>query len=131
MEMVVNPKLNRSELITFFDSAGWDKENIENLRKGLKKSHVIAAFEEGKLVGLVRAISDYATTAYIQDLLVLPEYEDSQLGADLIRHSVRYFDSLNHIAVLSARADDKTDRFFRYLGFDKEQDIGYGAYILR
>ena len=65
MELVVNPKINKNELIELYKSVGWtaDVNNIDNLRKGMKKSYVIAAYEDKKLIGLVRALSDYATFA--------------------------------------------------------------------
>ena len=39
MELVVNPKINKNELIELYKSVGWtaDVNNIDNLRKGMKK----------------------------------------------------------------------------------------------
>ena len=82
MELVVNPKINKNELIELYKSVGWtaDVNNIDNLRKGMKKSYVIAAYEDKKLIGLVRALSDYATVVYVQDLLVASDYHGKSIS---------------------------------------------------
>ena len=88
MELVVNPKINKNELIELYKSVGWtaDVNNIDNLRKGMKKSYVIAAYEDKKLIGLVRALSDHATVVYVQDLLVASDYQGKRVGKSLMHH---------------------------------------------
>ena len=48
MELVVNPKINKNELIELYKSVGWtaDVTNIDNRRKGMTKSYVIAEYED-------------------------------------------------------------------------------------
>ena len=126
MELVVNPKINKNELIELYKSVGWtaDVNNIDNLRKGMKKSHVIAAYEDKKLIGLVRALSDYATVVYVQDLLVASDYQGKRVGKSLMHHLLNYFGSVGQI-IVTAKNDERTGKFFRYLNFREESKNTY------
>lgn len=126
MELVVNPKINKNELIELYKSVGWtaDVNNIDNLRKGMKKSYVIAAYEDKKLIGLVRALSDYATVVYVQDLLVASDYQGKRVGKSLMHHFLNYFGSVGQI-IVTAKNDERTGKFFRYLNFREESKNTY------
>ena len=126
MELVVNPKINKNELIKLYKSVGWtaDVNNIDNLRKGMKKSYVIAAYEDKKLIGLVRALSDYATVVYVQDLLVASDYQGKRVGKSLMHHLLNYFGSVGQI-IVTAKNDERTGKFFRYLNFREESKNTY------
>ena len=126
MELVVNPKINKNELIELYKSVGWtaDVNNIDNLRKGMKKSYVIAAYEDKKLIGLVRALSDYATVVYVQDLLVASDYQGKRVGKSLMHHLLNYFGSFGQI-IVTAKNDERTGKFFRYLNFREESKNTY------
>lgn len=126
MELVVNPKINKNELIELYKSVGWtaDVNNIDNLRKGMKKSYVIAAYEDKKLIGLVRALSDYATVVYVQDLLVASDYQGTRVGKSLMHHLLNYFGSVGQI-IVTARNDERIGKFFRYLNFREESKNTY------
>lgn len=126
MELVVNPKINKNELIELYKSVGWtaDVNNIDNLRKGMKKSYVIAAYEDKKLIGLVRALSDYATVVYVQDLLVASDYQGKRVGKSLMHHLLNYFGSVGQI-IVTAENDERIGKFFRYLNFREESKNTY------
>ena len=126
MELVVNPKINKNELIELYKSVGWtaDVNNIDNLRKGMKKSYVIAAYEDKKLIGLVRALSDYATVVYVKDLLVASDYQGKRVGKSLMHHLLNYFGSVGQI-IVTARNDERIGKFFRYLNFREESKNTY------
>ncbi len=127
MELVVNPKINKNELIELYKSVGWtaDVNNIDNLRKGMKKSYVIAAYEDKKLIGLVRALSDYATVVYVQDLLVASDYQGRRVGKSLMHHLLNYFGSVGQIIVTARDDDERIGKFFRYLNFREESKSTY------
>ena len=126
MELVVNPKINKNELIELYKSVGWtaDVNNIDNLRKGMKKSYVIAAYEDKKLIGLVRALSDYATVVYVQALLVASDYQGKRVGKSLMHHLLNYFGSVGQI-IVTAKNDERIGKFFRYLNFREESKNTY------
>ncbi|SFV41245.1 GNAT family N-acetyltransferase [Ligilactobacillus acidipiscis] len=131
MDLIVNPRLTKKEITTLYDSVGWKKdvENIDNLKKGLKKSFVIAAYEDGCLVGLVRALSDFSTVVYIQDLLVCPEFQGKRIGKTLMLHLLNYFGAVGQIMV-AAKPNNDACKFFHYLGFQEGSDRQLSAYVM-
>ncbi len=131
MELVVNPRLTKSQVIALYSSVGWTKdvENIDNLKKGLKKSFVIAAYEDDKLIGLVRALSDFSTVVYIQDLLVCPEYQGKRVGKTLMLHLLNYFGKVGQV-MIAAHPNYDSRKFLHYLGFQEGSDRELSAYIM-
>ena len=131
MKLVVNPKINKSELSRFFEEVygQTDVEEIADLKKGLKKSYVIAAYEDKKLVGFVRAISDYATLVYVQDIAVLPEYQKLRISKTLMHHLLHYFGTIEQV-VVSPLIKGEDDRFYRQLGFQLANDQGLYTYLV-
>ena len=126
MELVVNPKISKNELNELYKSVGWAAavNNVDNLRKGMKKSYVIAAYEDKKLIGLVRALSDYSTVVYVQDLLVASDYQGRRVGKSLMHHLLNYFGSVGQI-IVTAKNDERIGKFFRYLNFREESKNTY------
>ena len=60
-----------------FLSVNWESGNYPDklVRAFNNSSHIISAWDENRLVGLVRAIDDGETIAFIHYLLVDPEYQ--------------------------------------------------------
>ena len=64
---------SRDETRTLYDSVGWAAytDDLDALIRGLENSAVVVtARSGGELVGLARIVSDRATIAYLQDVLV-------------------------------------------------------------
>ncbi|GBG95044.1 GNAT family acetyltransferase [Ligilactobacillus salitolerans] len=131
MELIVNPRLTKNEITVLYSSVGWQKdvENIDNLKKGLRKSFVIAAYEDQRLIGLVRALSDFSTIVYIQDLLVCPQEQGKRIGKTLMLHLLNYFGAVGQV-VVAAKPNNDSRKFFRYLGFQEGSDRQLSAYIM-
>lgn len=131
MDLIVNPRLTKHELIKLYSSVDWQKdvENIDNLKKGLRKSFVIAAYEDKKLVGLVRALSDFSTVVYVQDLLVCPEFQGKRIGKTLMLHLLNYFAAVGQI-IIAAKPNNDARKFFHYLGFQEGCDRHLSAYVM-
>ena len=63
-----------------------DKEDIERIKKMHYNANIVAtAWDEGKLVGLARSISDFCYCCYLSDLCVRNEYKGKGIGKELVR----------------------------------------------
>lgn len=102
MELIINPRLNQHELLRLVELAkATDKINdIKTFARGLRKSYVVAAYEDRRLVGLVRAVSDNATYAVIMDLMVEKAPFTQMLAKQLIDHIVAHFNGVGHVIIL-------------------------------
>ena len=65
-----------------------DKRPTETIEKSMRNSACfgIRSGEDRKLTGFARVISDYATTYYLCDVVIDPEYRHRGLGTALVSH---------------------------------------------
>ena len=70
-----------------------DKRSAETIEKSMRNSACFGIrFEEDrKLIGFARVISDYATTWYLCDVIIDPEYREQGLGKALVSHITTQF----------------------------------------
>ena len=70
-----------------------DKRPTETIEKSMRNSACfgIRSDEDGKLIGFARVISDYATTWYLCDVIIDPEYREQGLGKALVSHITTQF----------------------------------------
>lgn len=64
------------DVLRLYASVGWTAytDDPAALERGFRHSLlVLAAWEDGELAGLIRAVGDGATIVFIQDILVAPE----------------------------------------------------------
>ena len=71
-------------------------------KKAFENSHtVVFAFENDKLIGFGRAISDGVYQAAIYDVAVLPEYQGKKIGATIVDSILRLIPQCNFILYAS------------------------------
>lgn len=116
-----------AELQRLFLSVEWESGNYpEKLVRAMQNSsHVISAWDENKLVGLVRALDDGETVAFLHYLLVDPEYQGLHIGDELMKQIMSCFESLLYVKVMPS--DPKTITFYERYGF--RQYDNYSAMV--
>ena len=100
----------------------WAKERPEEtIRKSLQNSSCYGICLEGtdRLIGFTRVISDYATSYYICDVIVDPEYQHKGLGTALLSHIHSVPDFAGFRGFLITR--DAQD-FYRRFGYEVVND---------
>lgn len=60
----------------------------------LNSLFVVGAYEGEHLVGMGRIVGDGAVICYIQDLIVIPEYQHKGVGSLVIKALIKYVESL-------------------------------------
>ena len=70
-----------------------DRRPTETIEKSMRNSACfgIRSEEDRKLIGFARVISDYATTWYLCDVIIDPEYREQGLGKALVSHITTQF----------------------------------------
>lgn len=65
----------------------WKPLTKEQAEKALENSlYTVVAYENGKPVGMGRVVGDGAVICYVQDLIVVPEYQGSGIGYRLLQN---------------------------------------------
>ena len=128
MSIVYNDKKNdlpSEQLCRLFISAGWSdgKENPEMLQQFntpfINSTFVISAWDEERLVGAVRVLSDQVIRSVIYDLVVLPEYQNKGIGRELIRRCVEHNPDSEWLIQTTADIAD----YYVKLGFNINRDV--------
>ena len=117
------------ELQRLFLSVKWESGNYPDklVRAMQNSSYVISAWDGNRLVGLVRALSDGETVAFLHYLLVDPAYQGQHIGDELMKRILTYFENLLYVKVMPS--DPKTITFYERYGF-KQYDH-YSAMVLK
>lgn len=115
------------ELQGLFLSVEWESGNYpEKLVRAMQNSsHVISAWDGDKLVGLVRALDDGQTIAFLHYLLVDPAYQGLHIGDELMKQIMSCFEDILYVKVMPS--DPKTIPFYERYGF--QQYDNYSAMV--
>ena len=106
--------IDADALAGFF--VGWPspppaERHLELLRRS---SHAVVALDGERVVGFVTAISDGVLSAYIPLLEVLPEYQRSGVGSELVR---RVLAQVGELYMVDLACDEELVAFYERLGF--------------
>ena len=119
----------KEDVSKLFKSVHWESGNYpERLVLGMKNStHVISAWDNERLVGLIRALDDGHTIAFLHYILVDPEYQKQHIGNELMKRMMDKFEDLLYIKVIPS--DPNTIPFYEKFGF-KQYD-NYSAMVVK
>lgn len=119
------------EIINLYQSVGWTNylERIDILEEAYANSLcVLGAYDSDRLVGIIRAVGDGQTIVFVQDIIVLPEYQRKGIGTKLLKAVVEKYKDVYQIELLTDNTE-KTKTFYRSVGFTASDDIGCVAFI--
>jgi GNAT superfamily N-acetyltransferase len=89
MAIEIRPEIPASDPFwELFQTTGWNEKyqlSPENLVQALRSSwYVVSAYNEGRLVGFGRLVSDGVLHAMIYELIVLPVYQGQGIGGKIL-----------------------------------------------
>jgi len=100
---------------------GWITLQEEQAKRALKNSIcVMGAYEDERLIGMGRIVGDGAVICYIQDLIVVPEYQSKGVGSMLLKHLIEYVNGLkeqNSQMMLCLMCAKGREEFYEKHGF--------------
>ncbi len=77
------------------DKVNWIKLTREQAQTALDNSvKIFTVLDDDKPIGMGRVVGDKAVISYIQDLIIIPEYQSRHIGSMLIQHIIDYVKSL-------------------------------------
>ena len=114
---------DEKKIVDLYKSAGWWKERynpkaINNMIKGSFAFAVAIETKSNKTIAMGRTISDGISDAYIQDLVVLPEYRKRGIGRLILKILVEFCLN-NKIEWIGLIAEPEQHGFYESLGFSK------------
>lgn len=119
---------NEAEIMALYSSVGWSNytNNPAMLRKAYKNSlYVLAAYADGKLVGILRAVGDGASVVFLQDL---PEFQRHGIGSQLMQRVMEKYADVYQLQLLT-EASEKNIAFYEFFGLKRVEKYGCCAFI--
>lgn len=107
------------DVLHLYASVGWTAytDHPDTLREGFSHSLLtLAAYEDDRLVGLIRMVGDGVTVVLIQDLLILPEYQRKGIGTKLMQAALDRFSHVRQIQLVTDQTE-KNIAFYQSQGF--------------
>ena len=109
------------QIIELYESSGiirptTDKERIT--RMYANSNVIITAWSKEKLVGVARALSDFAICCYLSDLAVRKEYQSKGIGTQLIEKVKKVVGKTEEISLLLLSAPNAIN-FYTKMDFEK------------
>ena len=117
--------LPSEQLHKLFISAGWSDgtetaEMIKNYNiPFINATLVISAWENERLIGAVRVLSDKMFRSIIYDFLVLPEFQNRGIGGQLIKRCIARFPNSEWLV----QTTEKIASYYEKNGFQRNGDV--------
>lgn len=102
-------KFNEDDIKSLYEDAGWTSytNDISKLIKAIEASlMVVTAWDNEKLIGLIRVVGDGVTIIYIQDILVLSAYKRRGIGSTLLKSVLKEYKNVRQKVLLT---DDREE----------------------
>lgn len=113
------------QLQRLFMLAGWSDgsetpKQRANFNIGfINSTLVVSAWDEDRLVGAVRVISDQVFRSVIYDLLVDPEYQNQGIGRTLVKRCIERFPDSEWLV----QTTQPISSYYEKLGFHVNRDV--------
>ena len=85
-----NESVSAKTLSDLRESVGWNRMEEEYGNPLMTSYYHIAVYENDQLIGYIDCVSNGVTDAYIQDLMVHPEYQGKGVGTELMKQMIAY-----------------------------------------
>ena len=117
---------NEEEILGLYAAVGWTAytDDPEALREGFARSLLtLAAYEDGRLAGLIRAVGDGSTIVFVQDILVHPDSQRKGIGSALLKAVLEKYSHVRQFTLVTDSTPE-TLAFYRSMGFTELSAAG-------
>lgn len=131
MRIEESKNLQLNEIVNLYRSVGWTNylKRVDILQQAYADSLcVLGAYDSDQLVGVIRTVGDGQTIVFVQDIVVLPEYQRKGIGTKLLKAVMDKYKDVYQVELLTDNTD-KTKAFYRSVGFIASDEIDCVAFI--
>ena len=126
---------NVKEYNYLFDEVGWGAYEEEVSKKALENTvYSVSVYDNDKIIGYGRLIGDGICYIYIHDVMVLPKYQNQQMGTKIMNKLLEKINQIKlenpYIRVYLGASKGKED-FYKKFGFitREEAELGEGMIL--
>lgn len=123
-------KLETSEYQSLRKTAGWHIIDFNVSEKALEKDlYSLCVYDGDTIIGMGRIVGDGAIYFYIQDVVVIPEYQGKGVGKMIMDNIETYLhNNANHNSFVGLMAAEGVTKFYHQFGYTKRPENGPGMY---
>lgn len=114
-----NKDINIEKLERLYNDLQWYAytQDLQLLYQAISNSlDIISAWNGEELIGIIRTVGDGLTIIYIQDLLVLNEYQNQGVGTQLMQQVLNKYKRVRQKVLITEEASD-VRHFYEKNGF--------------
>jgi GNAT superfamily N-acetyltransferase len=110
-------------------AVGWSSYEKAQIEEGLAKSlFIIVGYHQEKAIAMGRVIGDGMLAFYIQDVIVLPEFQGNGIGTQIMKRIMEYIDSRSvNSSSIGLMAATGKDAFYEGFGFVRRPNEKMGS----
>ena len=105
------------------------KDDDKLIRAFDKSLYIIGAFDNSKLIGLIRCVGDGEHILVVQDLIVDPEYQKRGIGTYLFKTIMQMYSEVRIFMVVTDIEDVVDNKFYQSFNFKKLENKNMIGYI--
>lgn len=121
---------NIDEFNLLYNAVGWEAYDNSITKIALENTfYSVSIYGDDKIVGYGRLIGDGICFMYIQDIMVLPEYQNKTIGTLIMNNLLEKIKELkkkNPELLTYLGASEGKEAFYEKIGFKKRIDVGLG-----
>ena len=121
--------ISDANLRPLYESVGWTSytDKISDLRTLLTPCQLVfSAWDNEVLVGLIRTVGDGISIQYVQDILVLPDYQKQGIGSKLLEKVIEHSKEIRQLVLITDGSEDNKAaiEFYKRHGLQTFEETG-------
>lgn len=122
--------INVKEFNFLYDMVGWGHYDESVSQKALDNTfYSVTVYDDNKVIGYGRIIGDTICFLYIQDVIVIPDYQSKKIGTMIMNKLIEQIKKIkkeNSSLRVYLGASKGKEGFYEKFGFRKRTDLGLG-----
>jgi len=131
--LLVERSPTAEEYKRFRQAVGWYNIDIDAVRVGLRNSlFSVCVIHKDEVIGCGRVVGDDGIYFYIQDVIVLPEFQNKGIGKRIMDAIMSHLNSkANPNAFIGLMAAKGVSKFYQKYGFVERPADAPGMFLVR
>ena len=135
MIKIVENKISVDDFNYLTDKVGWDTRETNVVDEALNNTlYSVSIYDDNKIIGYGRIIGDKTIFLYIQDIMVIPEYQGQKVGTKIVSALLTKIDEykkVNPNIRTYLGASKGKEEFYEKFGFKTRSsaDLGEGMVL--
>lgn len=127
---IKNDKISASDFNYLIDKVGWGTRDVNIIEEALNNTlYSVSIYDDNKIIGYGRIIGDKTIFLYIQDIMVIPEYQGNKIGTKIMTvllNKVEEYKKVNPNIRTYLGASKGKEAFYEKFGFKTRLSVDLG-----